>query len=82
MTSRTQASTRLSPGIEVARRLVEHAPAVVHLLDEQKAAVRLDDSGHRHRRRRHSTHAALRVFARMKSAMRATPCSIAACDAA
>src|SRR3990170_1761511 len=67
--------------IEVPGRLVQHAPPVRHLLDEQKAPVALD-----HRRDGDAGspagHAALLVFFLMNSAMRATPCSIAGFEAA
>src|SRR6185503_1972762 len=68
--------------VEVAGGLVQHAPAVEHLLDEEKLTAALDDRGDGHRGRLPVTHATFRVFFLMKSAMRATPFSIASFDAA
>src|SRR5947207_14442990 len=67
--------------IEMARRLVEHAPAIDVLLDEEEAPAALDHGRDRDRGLPEA-HAALRVFLQMKSAMRATPASIACFDAA
>src|SRR4029077_9858548 len=67
--------------IEVAGGLVQHQPAFDALFHEQETAVALDDGRHR-RRRLPDGHAAFWVFVRMKSAIRATPCSIACFEAA
>src|SRR6266850_1458579 len=69
-------------GIEMTGGLVEHPAAVDALLDEKEFSAALDDRGDGHRRWLPGAHAALRVFFRMKSAMRATPASIADLDAA
>src|SRR4029079_10580706 len=55
---------------------------VDHLLDEKELAVALDDRGDRDARPPDFLHATLRVFFRMKSAMRAAPASIACLEAA
>src|SRR5688572_1226697 len=69
-------------GVEVAGRLVEHQPSVYLLLNEQKPAAALHHRGDRDARPPHVPHAAFLVFLRMKSAMRATPCSMACFEAA
>src|SRR3954469_1774626 len=68
--------------IQMPGRLVQHEPALDVLLDEKKPALALDDCGERDTRPPNLLHAALRVFLRMKSAMRATPASIALFEAA
>src|SRR4051812_3508257 len=77
-TSRGQALA----GIEMAGGLVEDQAAVDALLDEEEAPLAFDDCGDRDARPPDRVHAALRVFLRMKSAMRATPAWIALLDAA
>src|ERR1700730_8500209 len=70
--------------IEMARGLVQHPAPVDRFLDQQKLAAPLDDRGYRDNRLPDAQdfQAGLRVFFRMKSAMRATPASIACFDAA
>src|SRR5256885_13936680 len=77
-TSRDQALA----GIEMPGGLVEDQAAIDALLDEEEAPIPFDDCGDRDARPPDCVHAALRVFLRMNSAMRATPASIAFGDAA
>src|SRR5580765_1726368 len=67
--------------IEVAGGLVQHQPAIDALFHEQETASALDDCCDR-RRRLPDAHAAILVFLRMNSLIRATPCSIACLEAA
>src|SRR5205085_10033316 len=67
-------------GIEVSGRLVQHQATIDALLDKEESPVALDHRGDRDART--PSHAAFRVFLRMKSAIRCTPASIACLAAA
>jgi hypothetical protein len=66
----------------VPGRLVVHEPPVHFLLDQAEPSLALHHRGDRHAGFPDRSQAALRVFFRMKSAIRATPPSIACREAA